>query len=397
MDSKFNKSVNNICGSMLLSSLASSLYLVVLPLYVYHLTNSAISTALQVTISAVGSLLACFFVNNFNIFKSDKLHIVAINVTLSILLCLPYFFNDSAMIYALYTISFVGTFLSTCSSGYIESLISFLAESTHSLNRQTIIGKTKVFAGMGSALGFFIGGAILSVLNHRVVFFIGGVLFVLSAIFMYLTPIDDIKQRSNSIKKAVYKILFSKNIFYLSTAHAISAVSLFIYNGTFIYVLKDIYKVDDIYVSFYFFSLMLATVFGSLLMVKVSRHKELPVRIAPHLRIFYALFFLVTAFSSGYWYFLISVFVLNFLHAFSIPFWQDCFQKYSPSSEWRVIGTSRKTLVAISGIIGSMLGGYLIGKYNIMLTYTVAALLSFVSGVLLMVFIRRSHEIKRSV
>lgn len=64
---------------------------------------------------------------------------------------------------------------------------------------------------------------------------------------------NSIKQRDNSIKKAVYKILFSKNIFHLSTSHAISAISLFIYNGTFIYILKNIYNVDDIYVSFYFF------------------------------------------------------------------------------------------------------------------------------------------------
>lgn len=221
---------------MLISSLASSIYLIILPLYVYHLTNSAISTALQVTISAIGGLFSCFFVNNFNIFKSDKYHIVVINIILGLLLCLPYFFDNSNIIYGLYIISFVGTFLETCSSGYTESLISFLSKSTQNTNRQTIIGKTKVFSGIGSALGFFVGGAILNILDYHIVFFIGSTLFILSAILMYFTPISHIKQRDNSIKKAVYKILFSKNIFYLSTAHAISAVSLFIYNGTFIYI-----------------------------------------------------------------------------------------------------------------------------------------------------------------
>lgn len=394
INTKNDIAIKYICASMLISSLASSIYLIILPLYVYHLTNSAISTALQVTISAIGSLFSCFFVNNFNIFKSDKYHIVVINIILGLLLCLPYFFDNSNIIYGLYIISFVGTFLETCSSGYIESLISFLSKSTQNTNRQTIIGKTKIFSGIGSALGFFVGGAILNILDYHIVFFIGSTLFILSAILMYFTPISHIKQRDNSIKKAVYKILFSKNIFYLSTAHAISAVSLFIYNGTFIYILKNIYKVEDIYVSFYFFSLMISAIFGSLLMVGISKNRELPVYIASHLRALYALFFLVTAFSSNYWYFLTSVFILNFIHAFSIPFWQDCFQKYSPSLEWRVIGTSRKTLVAISGIIGSMLGGYLIGRYNIMLTYGIASLLSIISSVLLIVFVRKSHEIK---
>lgn len=142
---------------------------------------------------------------------------------------------------------------------------------------------------------------------------------------------------------------------------------------------------------------MLSAIFGSLLIVRVSKNKELPVYIAPHLRALYALFFFVTAFSTNYWYFLVSVFVLNFIHAFSIPFWQDCFQKYSPSSEWRVIGTSRKTLVSISGIIGSMLGGYLIGNHGIMLTYFIASFLSFVSSILLIIFVGKSHEIKSNI
>ncbi|OOS06021.1 hypothetical protein B0189_06075 [Moraxella cuniculi] len=377
---------------MLLSSLASSMYLIVLPLYVYHLTNSAISTAFQVTVSAIGSLLSCFFVNNFNLFKSDKNHIVAINVCLSLLLCLSYFFSGLNIIYWLYLISFVATFLDTCSSGYIESLISFIAKTAENTNRQNIIAKTKIFSGMGSALGFFFGGTLLSLFEYKMVFLMSGGLFILSCIFIHRISINDAKPRDNAIKKAVYQILFAKNIFYLSTAHGVSAISLFIYNGSFIYILKNIYNVDDVYVSLYFFMMMLAAIFGSLFMARLSKSQALPVYMAPRLRTLYALLFLIVAFSTNYWYFLVSVFVLNFIHAFSIPFWQDCFQKYSAASQWRVIGTSRKTLVAMAGIVGSFLGGYLIGGYGVMITYFFAAFLALISSVLLMIFVRQSSE-----
>lgn len=123
----------------------------------------------------------------------------------------------------------------------------------------------------------------------------------------------------------------------------------------------------------------------------------MPVFFAPHLRLFYALFFFITAFSFNYWYFLLSAFMLNLIHSFSIPFWQDCFQRYSPSSEWKVVGTSRKTLVAISGILGSFLGGYFIGTYNIMFTYIFAAILCALSSVFLVIFVRKSYEIKENI
>lgn len=246
-------------------------------------------------------------------------------------------------------------------------------------------------------MGFFFGGTALGLLEYKSVFIISGMLFILSAVFIHRIPINNAKPRDNTIKKAVYQILFSKNIFYLSVAHAISAISLFIYNGTFIYILKSIYQVDDVYVSFYFFVMMLSVILGSLLMTKLSKNKELPVYIAPHLRALYALLFFIVAFSTNYWYFLVCVFILNFIHAFSIPFWQDCFQKYSAASQWRVIGTSRKTLVALSGIIGSFIGGYLIASHGIMTTYFFAALLSFISSVLLVIFVRSSYEIGKKL
>lgn len=396
MDKKINDSIKYVCGGMLISSFSSAMYLIILPLYIYHLTNSAISTALQVTISSFGSLLSCFFVNNFNIFKNDKNHIFAINISLCLLLCLTLFFDGKNIIYWLYFVSFLGTFLDTCASGYIESLIAFVSKET-GRNRQSIIGKTKIFSGLGSAVGFFVGGIVLIFLDYKTVFVVSGILFLISGFVINAIPVEDAKERSNKIKKAVYKILFSKNIFYLSLSHAVSAISLFMYNGTFIYILKNIYKVDDIYVSFYFVMVMIASILGSLLMVNVSKHKELPVFFAPHLRLFYALFFFITAFSFNYWYFLLSAFMLNLIHSFCIPFWQDCFQRYSPSSEWKVVGTSRKTLVAISGILGSFLGGYFIGTYNIMFTYIFAAILCALSSVFLVIFVRKSYEIKENI
>ncbi len=202
------------------------------------------------------------------------------------------------------------------------------------------------------------------------------------------------ENKKNVISKSSFSLLFNNKIRLLSVSHAINAIALFIYNGTLVYILKDIFLSKDYEVSIYYVCTMIASTLGSIFIVKVTSKYTLPHSIAPYLRFGYFVLFAFISMSDNYFGYMFFTSLLCLLHAFCIPMWQDMFQSNSFDSEWKLIGTSRKALVSICGVFGSLIGGYLIELHGISITFLVASVLSFISFSTIFVFTNRKNVVR---
>ena len=385
-----NRDINKLSVALGFSSMSSSLLGFTLPFYVYSEKESAIYTSLVVTCSAVGSLFAAYHAKNLNFLKSDKLNVI-LNELLMVFLLLAIFIlsGNSFFLIFIFITSFVESLLITARSGYFESLIGHIASNSNGSNRQSLIGRTKLFQNLGLVIGFSIAAPLTIGLSERTVFLFALCLNLISILFMSFLAVSGELNMNRRVRRSSFYLLFGGRIKYLSISHGVNAVALFMYNGTLVFFLKDFFDASNYLVSLYFILTMLGSMLGSALIMKLSKERPIQKNTTHFFRFGYFVCFVLISVSYSYYSFLFGTMLLCVLHAFSIPVWQDLFQTESNEDTWRIVGTTRKALVSCCGIVGSLVGGILAENYGLSITFFLAAVLSFISWVVLRMYLQQ--------
>lgn len=375
---------NKLSISVFLSNLGGSLTKFFIPLFIYKVTQDPLMMAIQTLALTFGNITACYAIKRITFFENDKQACSAIDVVSAFVIILPIFFNKEILPLVLYISSFISAFLETLNKGYYESIIGSLSvKSTHQYNRQSMIGKVKSFENSGSMLGFIVASPFALYLDYKWAFLFDGLTFLISAYLIYSMINGGVSLKKHKEHKTVWSILFSSDLKWLSSSHAFAAFGLFAFNASAIFILKDNYKVSDFIISIHFILQFFCSVLGSILITKVSKNKYISKKNGPVIRLTYAMALLGIAFSNNEYVFILFGSLLATIHAFSIPVWQSFFQESSVEDDWKVIGTSRKTLVSLVGAIASLMTGFLLKGFNYSVVFYIASTLTIISTLLL--------------
>lgn len=369
-----------------LSSLGCAISNIFIPLFIYNNTQSALLTALQLTAVAVGNLIACHVVNSFKLSTTDKISIIYCSIISAIIILLPVVTPHVYLIPCLYLISLLSAFIDTCWRGYNESFIGSLCLSTDQ-NRQNIIGKIKFYENFGLILGTVVSIPLMHYSNYHIAFCLNAITFFIAASFIGLMNCNGTVLTTKPGQIFILNILFKPKLKMLTISHSFAAVGLFLLNGSVIYILKNIFNSSNEFISFYYISQFIFSTVGALLIAKLTEHNAITIQNGPYLRFLYAIpFIFIAIFHSLTWY-MFMVSMLALIHSFSLPVWQSLFQELAEdSSEWKVIGSTRKTLVSIVGGVTSIIVGLLLDNINYHIIYFIAGICCIISTICLMYY-----------
>ncbi|EPF9306176.1 hypothetical protein ACSWFU_000286 [Vibrio vulnificus] len=379
MTHSVNSAFNLFRMSILTSNYSSYLIKVIFPVIIYSITESAILTSLQLSISLLGSLLGSTLVRHLRVKSLDNIQIATCDAILFSGFIVLWISNGQNTT-IIYLLSALEAILSTMKSGYIESYIGYYSKNKNK-SRQFVIGKVRTLVNIASILGFGTGIPLYNLCGNEIVFIIISILYLCSSIMMANASIsNDLKSGNRKENKVIgIGILLEKRFKNLTISHFYMSLALNVFNGTVVYILYTEFDVTTLQLSGFYVLTMVAALFGSYMLLKFTYHQSLSHTYAPILRASYVMLFFLSIFVNNYLEYLLVFSILNFVHAFCIALWQDMFQCESEPSEWKIVGSMRKTLVSISGVSGSVLGGYIIGEFGYAYTYTLAFVFSFLS------------------
>lgn len=379
MTPSVNSAFNLFRVSILASNYSSYLIKVIFPVIIYSITESAILTSLQLSISLLGSLFGSTLVRSLKAKSLDNIQIA----TCDAILFSGFIFlwvSSGQNTTVIYLLSALEAILATMKSGYIESYIGYYSKNKNK-NRQFVIGKVRTLVNIASILGFGTGIPLYNLCGSEIVFMIISILYLCSSLMMVnariSTKLNNVKSTEKKVKGL--GLLLEKRFKNLTISHFYMSLALNIFNGTVVYILYERFDVTTLQISGFYVLTMMAALFGSYMILKFTYHRSLSHTYAPILRSLYVVLFFVSVFVNNYLEYLLVFSMLNFVHAFCIALWQDMFQCESEPTEWKIVGSMRKTLVSISGVSGSVLGGYIIGEFGYAYTYILAFVFSFIS------------------
>ncbi|PWY54579.1 hypothetical protein DGG96_11360 [Legionella qingyii] len=342
------------------SSLGCAMSIIFIPLMIYNKTHNPLIMALQVFVQLLGNFVACQVIGRFKIGNNDKSSLVICNFLLAITILILAWVSDSLLVPSFFMVTMLSSILNTCSRGYYESLIGTIShESANS--RQNLIGITKSYENFGTILGSSLTVPLLAWGSSSTVFIIDSVTYLFAA--MLVSNLRCVGQAFTrmSTQPITLFILFKQKSRNLTISHGFLAMSLFLLNGSVIYVLKESFNVSDRLISFYYVSQFTFSFLGAFIVSLITKKRIINSSQAQWLRLSYAIPFLIIATHNSVYLFVIMISFLAFVHTFSLPVWQSFFQDCAEeASDWRLIGAARKTYVSIIGGLGSLLAGLLL-------------------------------------
>ena len=382
--------------SFLIFNLFFSMASYSLAVLTYEITKNPIIVSIQVASIALGSTLACTLMKKTTFRPNDKENIILIDFILLLVIIFSFIsyinLSNSLSAFVFIVTSLIISLITALRVGYQESLISYIS-SKNNLNRQNLIGLVKIYSNIGSIIGFSLISLIVFKNNYFLLFSTMIATLLLSIYTIHLIDDGGVNYHNKKDKKISLMILFNEKIKWLSLSHAIASFSLYVYNGTFLFILKDIYGISNLLVSIYFISMMVCSLAGSFLITKITKKIIFLDHWSIYLRLSYSTVFLIIALSNSIYMFILSTLLLNLVHSFSIPIWQNMFQKSAITKiEWRVIATTRKALVSLVGILGSSFGGLIIYHWKYQVSYIVSFFVSLLSVYFLVKHVKRSEN-----
>jgi hypothetical protein len=356
-----------------ISSLGSAMSIIFIPLMIYNKTHNPLIMAFQVFIQLLGNFIACQVIGRFKIGKTDKSSLIICNVFLAITILFLAIINDQFLVPSFFIVTMLSSMFNTCSRGYHESLIGTLSQES-TASRQNLIGIIKYYENIGTIFGSSLTVPLFAWGSSSTVFIIDALTYLLAAIFINLLICVGQTISRLSTQPITFFILFKQKSQRLTVSHGLLAMSLFLLNGSVIYVLKESFNVSDKVISFYYVSQFIFSFLGAFLISFITKNRVINPSQAQWLRLTYVLPFLIIATNHSIYLFIAMVSFLAFIHTFSLPVWQSFFQDYAEdAADWRLIGAARKTYVSIIGGFASLLAGFLLTITNYQKIYFLAS------------------------
>jgi hypothetical protein len=370
-----------------ISAFGSSFSDFILPLFIYETTKSPGLLASQWAINALSKFTAGKISGRFHILQSNKQAIILLDVLQGLSALLPFIFWNSFPTIGTFLAGVLISFFLTIQIGYLDSSIVKMTDHNEE--------KTKIRSGINASLengknigqfsGYLCAWALSTIVGYKLAIFIDSLTFFISA-FITLTIIDHTRHDLNSKVKESFSLLFqNKSVSLLTISQGFLSFTIFIYNSSFIFTLKNHFNAPDSAIAVFLTSQALMYIFGSYL---AKRYRELSMNWHLYYRTAYFFIFIGFFISRNYNHFLVLNCLLSLLVSFTQPKIMALFQSFSNSENSRSMGSSRASLMAIAGLFGSVLCG-LISKLNIdyQFVFLAASFTSFISIVLFKFFI----------
>jgi hypothetical protein len=356
------------------SSLGCGMSMIFIPLLIYSKTHNPLILALQVFIQLLGNFIACQIIGRFKIGNTDKSSLVICNFLLAITILLLAFINNKILIPSLFIVTLLSAIFNANSRGYYESLIGTISQESAN-SRQNLIGITKSYENFGTILGSALTVPLLTWGASSTIFIIDALTYLLAAIFVNRSICVGQPFIRLSTTPITLLILFRQKSKRLTISHGFLAISLFLLNGSVIYILKDSFNASDKIISFFYISQFTCSFLGAMIISLVTKKQIINASQAQWLRLLYALPFLILAMHHSIYIFIGMISFLEFIHAFALPVWQSFFQDCADEpSDWRLIAVARKTYVSVIGGFSSLLAGLLLTYTNYQKIYLLASI-----------------------
>lgn len=372
-----------------ISSLGCAMSMIFIPLLIYNKTHNPLIMALQIFVQLLGSFVACQIIGRFKIGNTDKSSLVICNFLLAITILFLAVINNKILIPGLFVITLLSSIINTSSRGYYESLIGTISQVS-SNSRQNLIGITKSYENFGTILGSALAVPLLTWGASSTVFILDALTYLFAAVLVNRSKCVGQPFTRLSTTPLTLLILFRQKSRKLTISHGFLALSLFLLNGSVIYILKESFNASDKLISFYYISQFTFSFLGALFISLITKKYVINAPQSQWLRLSYALPFLIIATHHSIYLFIGMVSFLEFINTFSLPVWQSFFQDCAEEpSDWRLIATARKTYVSIIGGFASLLAGLLLTITDYQKIYLLASICCLCSALCFIKFLPR--------
>ncbi|MDR3503879.1 MAG: hypothetical protein P4L79_14975 [Legionella sp.] len=372
-----------------ISSLGCAMSMIFIPLLIYNKTHNPLIMALQIFVQLLGSFVACQIIGRFKIGNTDKSSLVICNFLLAITILFLAVINNKILIPSLFVITLLSSIINTSSRGYYESLIGTISQVS-SNSRQNLIGITKSYENFGTILGSALAVPLLTWGASSTVFILDALTYLFAAVLVNRSKCVGQPFTRLSTTPITLLILFRQKSRKLTISHGFLALSLFLLNGSVIYILKESFNASDKLISFYYISQFTFSFLGALFISLITKKHVINAPQSQWLRLSYALPFLIIATHHSIYLFIGMVSFLEFINTFSLPVWQSFFQDCAEEpSDWRLIATARKTYVSIIGGFASLLAGLLLTITDYQKIYLLASICCLCSALCFIKFLPR--------
>lgn len=375
-----NTTVLKLVTARTISFFGSSFSDFLLPLFIYEVTKSPILLAFQWTLSALTKFIGGKISGRFHILKTNKHAIALLDFLQSIFVLIPLLlWNQNPTLGIIISSTFLSLFV-TIQSGYIDSTIINLAEKAK--DQYSVKSNINAYLDTGKNLGLFLGYltafAVSTLAGYKIAIALDSISFVLSGLFT-LSIADNSKHSLASITKESFSLLFRNiSISTLTISQSILSFTIYILNASSIFAMKGLFNAPDSAITAFLVLQSIMYIFGSYL---TSKFPKFSLKFQYLMRFNYFLIFIGFFFSKNYYQFIVLNGLISLLISFTQPKIIALFQTFSDGNNSRSMGSARVSLMAISGLIGSitcsLVGSLKSVNYNyVFLIGAIAALVS---------------------
>lgn len=390
------RTVNKLVIARSINNFGSSFSDFVLPLLIFEVTKSPSLMAAQWGVNALSKFLAGKFAGRIGFFDSNKNALVVLDLIQGLATLFPLLFWNTAPTVGIFISGIIISFLVTIQTGYLECSILKMTDLSQNIAeiRSEINASLENGKYIGQFLGYLCALVSATFVGYKAAISIDAITFFMSGLIT-LTIVDQSKHElSNNVKESFSLLFANQALSLLTTSQCFLSFSIFIFNSSFTYLLRDKFIASDGAITFFLSSQAMAYIIGSAF---AKRFKMISARWNLALRSAYFLVFMGFYLANNFYQFLFYNCLLSILISFSQPKIIAIFQSFASIETSRSFGASRVSLMAISGLLGSVFcATFAKLGYNYQYVFLVGAVSCGASALLFKQFIRIS-EIKVKV
>lgn len=357
----------------------------VLPLFIFETTQSPLLMAIQWTLSSLAKLVAGKVSGTFHLASSNKKALIILDVIQGLAVLIPLLFWNSFPIIGTMLSGIILSFSGTLQAGYLESFLFNLTEdcSDKTERRTQFNSRLDRSKNFGLFLGYLVAWAASTYIGYQFAILMDALTFIVSALLISKLTDNHVLQLKLRVKESFSLLFRHQKISLLTTSQAFLSFSIFIFNSSFIYVMKKNFNADNRMIAILLILQTLIYIIGGSLVpffkkMSLSRHVGL--------RYLYFIIFLGFVFSLNEYHFIFWNICLSLLISFTQPTIMAQFQSFSNSQNARNLGAARASLMAVTGSVGSAVSGVILDNFSYQYAFSLGVIFSFVCGILFHIY-----------
>jgi hypothetical protein len=391
--SELNRTTTKLVLARSISSFGSSFSDFVLPLFIFEVTKSPSLLATQWAINALSKVMSGKIAGRFHILKNNKQAIILLDFLQGVSALLPLLFWQTHPTIGTFLSGVLISFFMTIQVGYIESSIFKMTESFPDCTaiRSSINASLENGKYIGQFLGYLFAWLCSMLVGYKLAILVDSLTFMISGVITLAIVDNSTHKLSEKVKESFSLLFDNRKITLLTISQCFLSFAIFIYNSSFTYMLKGPFQVTDGTMAVFLVSQAITYILGS---HRAKKIKVLSNKWHFNLRAFYFVIFTGFFLAKTFTEFMILNCLLSILISFTQPKIVAIFQSFTTSQNSRSFGASRVSLMAISGLVGSVFCAVFAKTgFDYQLVFLVAACACAASVLFFKKFIRSSEVV----